>query len=182
MDPADSYPSTVRCSVFALPFRAETFDGVICTEVLEHVPDPIKALEAVREVLRPGGHLYVTVPMTWGLHYEPHDYFRFTKYGLAHLAGVTQYEIEDLTPIGGLFTMILARLEEVFVGGLYRLAALVTPRLAPERRQTVLSLMLFPFVVVLDAVADAADRLLRTNRRDVLGWAVVFRRPGPTGS
>lgn len=43
-------------------FEPESFDLVIMAEVLEHFPDPVSALRAVRMVLRPGGRLYLDVP------------------------------------------------------------------------------------------------------------------------
>ena len=46
----------------ALPFEDESFDGAICTEVLEHLFDPLGALEEIRRVLRPGACVVVTVP------------------------------------------------------------------------------------------------------------------------
>ena len=57
----------------AVPVDAETFDAVICTQVLEHVPDPLAALSEVHRVLRPGGSTWITVPHVWELHEEPHD-------------------------------------------------------------------------------------------------------------
>ncbi len=45
-----------------LPFPAESFDAAICTEVLEHLFDPLGALEEIVRVLRPGGTVVVTVP------------------------------------------------------------------------------------------------------------------------
>ena len=72
--------------VLALPFRDCTFDTALCNQVLEHVPEPRMAMDELARVLRPGGYLIVTAPHIWGLHEVPHDYFRFTPYGLRHLA------------------------------------------------------------------------------------------------
>jgi len=65
-------------------FEAE-FDAVVMADVLEHIPRPHVALERVLAALRPGGRLIMSAPFIFPLHDRPHDYFRFTKYGLAHL-------------------------------------------------------------------------------------------------
>jgi ubiquinone/menaquinone biosynthesis C-methylase UbiE len=44
----------VRGDACALPFRAESFDLVVCLEVLEHLPDPVRALRELRRVTRAG--------------------------------------------------------------------------------------------------------------------------------
>ncbi len=48
-----------------LPFADETFDRVIASEVLEHIPDDLHALGELHRVLRPGGSIAVTVPRAW---------------------------------------------------------------------------------------------------------------------
>jgi SAM-dependent methyltransferase len=49
----------------ALPFPDATFDRIIASEVLEHIPDDEAALAELVRVLRPGGRLAVTVPTRW---------------------------------------------------------------------------------------------------------------------
>jgi SAM-dependent methyltransferase len=49
-----------------IPLGDAGFDTVVCTEVLEHVPDPLKALREMHRVLKPGGHLILSTPMYAG--------------------------------------------------------------------------------------------------------------------
>lgn len=60
----------------------KSFDSIICTQVLEHVRNPFKAIDELHRVLRPGGRLIITVPFLNNYHMAPHDYWRYTEYGL----------------------------------------------------------------------------------------------------
>ena len=104
--------------VLALPFRDGTCDTVLCNQVLEHVPQPQLAIDEMARVLRPNGYLILTAPHIWGLHEVPHDYFRFTPYGLRHLAeqsGLTVHTTRALAGFwvtaGTRFCYYLARFE-----------------------------------------------------------------------
>jgi SAM-dependent methyltransferase len=67
-------------SVLELPFDADRFDVVICSEVLEHVPEPRQALAEIARVLVPGGRLVLSTPFLYPLHESPYDYFRYTPF------------------------------------------------------------------------------------------------------
>ncbi len=164
-------------SALALPFAAATFDGVICTEVLEHVPEPEQALREIARVLRPGGRLYVTVPMTWGLHYEPHDYYRFTRYGIAYLVEKAGLRVRATVQLGGLFTTGLARLEDVGGAMAFKLAFPLKFIAGPRGRVLLSSWALLPLVVLLDRLATLLDRLVPFARQDALGWIVLAEKP-----
>ena len=76
---ADDTASAVQGDALALPFAEATFDRVIASEVLEHIPDDIAAMRELARVLRPGGSMAVTVPrclpeaVNWALSDEYHD-------------------------------------------------------------------------------------------------------------
>ena len=81
-----------------LPFADASFDHVLCTEVLEHVPEPRRFLVELHRVLRRGGSLVLTVPWSARLHHVPHDYTRFTRFGLnlvLESAGFSGVAIEE---------------------------------------------------------------------------------------
>ena len=68
-----------------LPFEDASFNRILCTEVLEHLTDPARAIAEMHRVLKPGGLLLLTTRFVYPLHDAPHDYFRYTRFGLAHL-------------------------------------------------------------------------------------------------
>jgi len=68
----------VQANAAWLPFRPGAFDGVICSELLEHVPDPRVVLGEAHRVLRPHGRLLVCIPFLSRIHGDPHDYGRYT--------------------------------------------------------------------------------------------------------
>lgn len=107
--PASGHPPALAVDLFAdamqLPLAGESFDAVLCTQVLEHVPEPLHVLRETYRVLRPGGHLVLTAPQYNGLHGEPQDFFRYTRYGLAYLAGKAGFEVREIEPLGGFISM-----------------------------------------------------------------------------
>ena len=95
----------------ALGIRDGAFEAVLCTEVLEHLPEPQKAIDEMFRVLRPGGTLLLTTRFLFPIHDAPHDYFRYTKYGLRHL--LRRFEILELheeTDSVGTLAVLLQRL------------------------------------------------------------------------
>jgi len=75
-------------------FRDGEFECVLCTEVLEHLHTPAQAIAEMHRVLAPGGTLVLTTRFIFPMHDTPHDYYRFTKYGLQHL--FREFEIVEL--------------------------------------------------------------------------------------
>ena len=82
------------------------YDSVICSEVLEHVPDPFRAVREIHRVLKQNGVAIITVPHVSRLHEEPHDYYRYTKYGLRNLLESNGFEILGMEKRGGLFSFL----------------------------------------------------------------------------
>lgn len=88
-------------SAYALPAADDEFDSVLCTSVLEHLYDPPAALREALRVLKPGGTAVFTAPQIWHLHEEPHDYYRFTRYGLSHLVSRAGFEVLEVKALSG---------------------------------------------------------------------------------
>jgi len=94
---------SVISDLHQLPFADNTFDVVLSMQVLEHVQDPERAIREMHRVLRPGGKLCITLPQGSKEHQVPHDYFRFTQYGLTHLLRKVQFHSYSVQPRGGYF-------------------------------------------------------------------------------
>lgn len=83
-----------------LPIRTSSVDTVLCTEVLEHVPDARPMMVEMGRVLKPGGKLLVTVPFVQPLHELPSDFHRFTPPALEAYAKEAGLRVESITPRG----------------------------------------------------------------------------------
>ena len=81
-----------RCDIASVPVADGGFDAVLCTEVLEHVAEPIKALKEMARILKPGGRLMLTAPLGSGIHQEPfHYYGGYTPYWYRDFLGAAGF-------------------------------------------------------------------------------------------
>lgn len=110
-------PDIVYYDGITLPVDDSSFHHVLCTEVLEHAPDPLALLMDMHRVLVPDGQLILTVPWSARLHHIPHDYARFTSFGLVNLLRVAGFSVEvleergnDVAVIANKMIVLLARM------------------------------------------------------------------------
>lgn len=80
-----------------IPYENNTFDGILSTQVLEHVENLDLLLKECNRVLKPRGSFIVSVPFVYKEHEQPHDFRRFTSYGLMKLLSRNGFEIESCT-------------------------------------------------------------------------------------
>jgi SAM-dependent methyltransferase len=83
-----------------LPLGDNTIDTILCTEVLEHIPNPEKAIAEFARILRPGGTIITTAPFFYPIH-DAWDFFRYTPDGLANLMKQNGLEVELVKPLSG---------------------------------------------------------------------------------
>jgi SAM-dependent methyltransferase len=146
-----------------LPFADGAFTAAINIVVLEHTKDPAIVLAEIGRVLRPGGELLLVVPQEWGVHQVPHDYFRYTRYGLELLLTRAGFVDLRIAPTGGFFTLLGRRVLDavLFFQGGFRW--LLLPFFA---------LLAGPIGILLPFL-DGLDR----ERLTTLGYIVHARRP-----
>jgi SAM-dependent methyltransferase len=132
--------------------------------VLEHVPDPRGVLDSIAQVLRPGGVLILTAPHLSRLHEEPHDYYRYTGYGLRALSVAVGLEVVAISQHAGVLSFLSHQLSTVVVGLTWGL---------PGVRQ--LAYVLNGLLIVRPSLW--LDRVLGLGRFFPLGYSLVARKP-----
>lgn len=111
----------------ALPFPDAAFDATLNIVTLEHVREPARVLAELSRILAPEGRILIVAPHEWEEHQPPHDYFRFTRYGLRYLLEQAGFRDVEVQPVGGFFRLLSRRLWnalQFFPGPLALLAAI----------------------------------------------------------
>ena len=149
-------------TAYAIPAEDCSFDGAICTAVLEHLEEPADALRECFRVLKPGAHAIYTVPHIWHVHEAPRDFYRFTRYGLEYRFRMAGFEVVQIDALSG-FWLTFGTL---FLYNVYRAERGIIRRFR----------LIEPLGRTLSAAFDLLDRVDRT---EIWTWMylVVARKP-----
>lgn len=127
-----------------MTFPSNTFDTVINIQVVEHVFEPIKMVEEIGRVLKPGGHAVFLIPQTAYMHFAPYHYYNFTRFWIEEAIARAGMEIVELQCIGGLWSSMAMHSIFFFIQSL-RLKGYSVP----ECRRRTLFYLLWPFMALL---------------------------------
>lgn len=98
--------------ITAIPVDSNSYDLVICTEVFEHIPEPIEAMKELVRLCKIGGKILLTAPFTSGIHQEPYHYYSgFSPYFYKYLAEKFNLKIEKFWSQGDMFLLNVNELE-----------------------------------------------------------------------
>ena len=157
----------VVADVTRIPFRDRAFDSALCTEVLEHLPDPGRCLNEIHRVVKPGGAVLFTVPMTMYTHSEPYDFYRYTQYGLRYLLEKHGFKIKELRRLGGVVSVMASH-------GISLSCDAIANRLDQTILKRVRQLALLPFSAGSSVLFYALSRFLDGfDQQDAIGWAAL---------
>lgn len=146
-----------------IPFDNNSFDVVLCTEVLEHASDPDKLLKEIFRVLKDDGILYLTVPFVWNEHEVPYDFRRFTQYGIKKMLNDNKIVSEQVIPTSGFFG-ILGQLicASIFESIPFRSSSL----------KLILSLLIFSPIQIIAIIFDKIFK----SKWMTLGYVVIAHK------
>lgn len=106
--------------ICSIPDPDSSFDAILCSEVLEHVPDPTHALIEFARLPKGSGHLILTSPFSSIVHMAPYYFCSgFSRYWDEYHLNSRGFDIKELTPNGDWF--LLLRQEINRLGGIERL-------------------------------------------------------------
>ena len=136
--PHDNSRVDLSGDAYEIPSAGQSFDGVLCTAVLEHLEEPKRALVESHRVLKRGGSAIYTIPLFWHLHEEPRDFYRYSKFGIIYLFEAAGYEIVELRALSGFWITFASALNyylqnfalgplKLLVGLLVALSNLIVP-------------------------------------------------------
>lgn len=116
--PGRSHPSLVNLNVgpfpnvevvadaHQLPYADNSVDAIFCEAVIEHLSRPVKAVQEMFRVLKPGGMVFAATPFLQAYHGYPHHYQNFTLTGHNHLFSSHGFEIsESGVCVGPIYTI-----------------------------------------------------------------------------
>jgi len=107
--------------ITAIPKEDNSFDAILCTEVLEHVRNPELAISELARLLRPQGKLILTAPFGSLTHFAPHHYFTgFSRYWYDYVLPKYHLKIEKIDADGDYFAYMAQELRRLpYIANMY---------------------------------------------------------------
>lgn len=168
--------STYVCDLVAIPVEDQRFDAIIFNQVMEHLPDPLRVLNELHRVLKPGGRMLATAPFFYQEHEQPYDFFRYTQFAWRSLLGRAGFEVERLDWMEGYLGTLAYQLKTA-AEALPRRPSALAPGLAGFLAMPVViaAKLLFRGLAPMFYALDERQRL--TTRGYPKNYIVIARKP-----
>ena len=152
----DKYEQDFYCDITKkIPKDDNTYDIVICNEVLEHINEPSDALKEIYRIIKPGGKLFITTTQCHGLHQEPHNYFNYLSYGLEYILKKNKFRSINIFALGGIFHLLGKVLQNTLNFTFYK-KSIIRIILYPLEFALRILLLIISFILFY---ADSFDRM-----------------------
>lgn len=114
MNSWDTSKIDIVSDITSMPVKNNEFDIVLCSEVFEHLPDPLAALKELTRVLKPKGTLILTAPFCSLTHFAPYHFSSgFNRYFYQYHLNKLNYEIQQLIENGNFFEYLAQEVHRV---------------------------------------------------------------------
>lgn len=122
----DTTKIDIVSNITSIPVEDASFDAVLCSEVLEHIPDPVAAIQEFARILKPGGALILTAPFCSLTHFAPYHFASgLNRYWYEEHLVASGMEVDEVTANGNWFEFIGQELSRArFVSRTYSSGAL----------------------------------------------------------
>ena len=157
-----------------------SFDTVLAVQVLEHVFEPIRMVEEIRRVLRPGGCAVLLVPQTGTMHLAPRWYGNLSRPWIEAAVARAGLEVVEIRPLGGAWSTIASRLLYFFLQS-FRVEGMSSR----QCRRRPLFYVLWPFMALFAVLAIPVCLVFSLGdlAEEPNNHLVVARRPAaPAGA
>jgi SAM-dependent methyltransferase len=102
------------CDILNIPEADASFDVILCTEVLEHVTDPVPVIREFARLLKPGGIAIITAPFVSFTHFAPHHYHTgFSRYFYLHHLARAGFDVREISPNGNFFEFVAQEIRRI---------------------------------------------------------------------
>lgn len=145
---------------------SNSVDVVVSISVLEHLYRPQIMLKETYRILKDGGNLMMHVPWQWWVHEAPHDYYRYSPYGLEYLLSDAGFKLIRIEPQGGVFSSIFFKLN-------YYLKRFSK---GPRVLKLFIDLILLPILILNQFMAFMLDKLDFSWSLESPGYIVTAKK------
>ncbi|MBO6087609.1 class I SAM-dependent methyltransferase, partial [bacterium] len=113
-DKWDTSKIDIESDIISIPVGDNSFDNILCTEVFEHIPFPIKAIEEFKRIIKPGGKLILTAPFACLSHQTPYFFYSgYSVYWYKKFLEENNFEILEMSPNGNYFEYMLQEINRL---------------------------------------------------------------------
>lgn len=97
-----------------IPLKDHSVDAIMCTEVFEHIPNPVSAIREFKRLIKPGGYLIITAPFASLTHFAPYHFASgLSRFFYEHHLPLNDFNIVDLDLNGNYFEFVAQELRRI---------------------------------------------------------------------
>ena len=103
----DNTKLDIVSDIMSIPLPDHSVDAIMCTEVLEHIPDPLRAIKEFARLIKSGGYLLITAPFASLTHFAPYHFASgLSRFFYEKFLPENGFEIKDLQLNGNFFEFV----------------------------------------------------------------------------